>query len=105
MEKLPRQTYTREFREQAVNRVIEQDLTIPEAARRLSMSSQTLSNWVFKARHGKLAGMDAHRKPVTDLEAEVSRLKRELAEARMERDILKKATAHFAKPHMPGTAT
>ena len=97
MEKLPRQAYTKEFREQAVKLVIEQDLTIPEAARRLSMSDKTLTNWVFKARHGKLAGMDAHRKPVTDLEAEVSRLRRELAEARMERDLLKKATAYFAR--------
>ena len=105
MEKLPRQTYTKEFREQAVRLVIEQDLTIPEAARRLSMSGQTLSNWVFKARHGKLAGIDEHRKPVTDLEAENSKLKRDLAEARMERDILKKATAYFAKAQLPGTRT
>lgn len=103
MEKLPRQKYTKEFREQAARLVIEQDLTIPEAARRLSMSGQTLSNWVFKARHGKLAGVDEHRKPVTDLEAENSKLKRELAEARMERDILKKATAYFAKASLPGT--
>ena len=90
MEKLPRQKYTKEFREQAVRLVTEQELTIPEAARRLPMSDQTLSNWVFKARHGKLTGIDAHRKPITDLEAETSKLKRELAEARMERDILKK---------------
>ncbi len=103
MEKLPRQKYTKEFREQAVRLVIEQDLTIPKAAKRLSMSGQTLSNWVFKARHGKLAGVDEHRKPVTDLEAENSKLKRELAEARMERDILKKATAYFAKASLPGT--
>ena len=103
METLPRQKYTKEFREQAVRLVIEQDLTIPEAARRLSMSGQTLSNWVFKARHGKLAGIDEHRKPVTDLEAENSKLKRDLAEARMERDILKKATAYFAKASLPGT--
>jgi transposase len=103
MEKLPRQKYTKEFREQAVRLVIEQALTVPEAAKRLSMSSQTLTNWVFKARHGKLAGIDANRKPVTDLEAENSKLKRELAEARMERDILKKATAYFAKASLPGT--
>ena len=103
MEKLPRQKYTKEFRDQAVRLVIEQELTIPEAAKRLSMSGQTLSNWVFKARHGKLAGMDGNRKPVTDLEAKVSKLERELAETRMERDILKKATAYFAKASLPGT--
>ena len=103
MEKLPRQKYTKEFREQAVRLVREQELTIPEAARRLCMSDQTLSNWVYKARHGTLAGMNGTRSPVTDLDAEVSRLKRELAEARMERDILKKATAYFAKAQLPGT--
>ena len=82
METLPRQKYTKEFREQAVRLVREQELPIPEAARRLSMSGQTLSNWVFKARHGQLVRLNGHRKPVTDLEAEVSRLTRELAEAR-----------------------
>lgn len=103
MEKLPRQKYTKEFREQAVKLVIEQALSVPEAARRLSMSDQTLSDWVFKARHGKLETIDAHRLPVTDLEAEVSRLKHDLAEARMERDVLKKTIAYFAKVPLPGT--
>ncbi|MBS0182810.1 MAG: IS3 family transposase [Nitrospira sp.] len=72
--------------------VLEQELTTPEAARRLAISDKTLANWVFRARHGRLAGLGETRRPVTELEAEVSRLKRELAEARMERDILKKAT-------------
>jgi transposase len=40
---------------------------------------------------------------VTDLDAENSKLKRELAETRMERDILKKAIAYFAKASLPGT--
>ena len=43
------------------------------------------------------------RRPVTELEAELSRLKRDLAEARMERDILEKATAYFAKAQLPDT--
>lgn len=97
MEKLPRQRYTNEYRHQAVRFVTEERLTVPEAARRLSMSEKTLTNWLHKARHGKLGLVGASRRPVTDLEAEVSRLRRELAEARMERDILKKATAYFAK--------
>ena len=83
--------------------VLEQKLMISEAARRLAMSDKTLANWVFRARHGRLAGLGETRRPVTDLEAEVSRLKRELAEARMERDILKKATTYFAKAQLPGT--
>jgi transposase len=89
MEQLPRQQYTKEFREQAVQLVLEQKLTIPEAARRLTMSGKTLERWVCRARQGQLATLGESRRPVTDLEAELSRLKRELAEARMERDILK----------------
>ena len=103
MEQLPRQQYTKEFREQAVQLVLEQDLTTPEAARRLAISDKTLANWVFRARRGQLAKLGENRRPVTELEAEVARLKRDLAEARMERDILKKATAYFAKAQLPGT--
>jgi len=83
--------------------VQDQELTIPEAARRLTMSDKTLANWVFRARRGQLAKLGESRRPVTELEAEVPRLKREFAEARMERDILKKATAYFAKAQLPGT--
>jgi transposase len=103
MERLPRQKYTKEFREQAVRLVLEQELTTPEAARRLAISDKTLANWVFRARHGRLAGLNETRRPVTELEAEVSRLKRELAEARMERDLFKKAPAYVAKAQLPGT--
>ena len=103
MERLPRQKYTKEFREEAVRLVLEQKLTTPEAARRLAMSDKTLANWVFRARQGQLAGLGETRRPVTELEAEVSRLKRELAEARMERDIPKNATTYFAKAQLPGT--
>ncbi len=80
-----------EGREQAVQLVQDQELTIPEVARRLVMSDKTLANWVGRARRGPLAKLGENRRPVTELEAEVSRLKRELAEARMERDILKGA--------------
>jgi transposase len=103
MERVPRQKYTKEFREQAVRLVLEQELTTPEVARRLAISDKTLANWVFRARRGQLAMLGESRRPVTDLEVEVSRLKRDLAEARMERDILKKATAYFAKAQLPGT--
>jgi transposase len=103
MEQVPRQQYTTEFREQAVRLVLEQQVTIPEAARRLAMSGRTLERWVCRARQGQLTTLGASRRPVTELEAELSRLNRDLAEARMERDILKKATAYFAKAQLPGT--
>ncbi len=92
MERLPRQKYSKEFREQAVRVVREQELTIPEAARWPAKSEKTLANWVFRARQEQLAGLGETRRPVTDLEAEVARLKRELAEARMERDCCQRSS-------------
>lgn len=76
MEQVPRLQYTTESWAQAVWLVLEQQVTIPEAARRLIMSGRTLERWVGES-----------RRPVTEL----SRLKPDLAEARMERDILKKS--------------
>ena len=100
-EQLPKQVYTNEYREQAVLLVTRDGLSIAAAARRLSMSLQTLANWVKRAKDGWLPASDggavAGRRIVTDAEAENSRLRRENAELRMERDILKKATAFFAK--------
>ena len=106
-EQLPKQVYTNEFRAQAVLLVTRDGLSIAEAARRLSISLKTLANWVKRAKDGRLpasdAGAVAGRRIVTDAEAENSRLRRENAELRMERDILKKATAYFAKAQLPGT--
>lgn len=103
MTKLPKQSYTVEFREQAVKLVLDEKLSVPEAARRLSMSEKTLANWVRQARAGRLAAVGEGRKPVTDEAAEMARLRRELAEVRLERDLLKKAAAYFASESMRGT--
>lgn len=59
------------------------------------MVEQTLRNWVRAANAGKLKGAGA--KVVTAEQMELSRLRAENARLRMERDILKKATAYFAK--------
>jgi transposase len=48
-------------------------------------------------RRGKLGDVDKNQKPLTELEMELARVKRELAEVKMERDLLKKATAYFAR--------
>jgi transposase len=104
MEKLPRQVYTSEFRQQAVELVLREGLGIAEASRRLSLSPKTLTNWVRRARGGDLPGAAAApRREVTEAEAELSRLRREKAELRMERDILKKSAAYFASESWRGT--
>jgi transposase len=90
--------YTKEYRVQAVKLVVEQGLGLREAADRLGVAVQTYANWVKLAKQGKLESVDAHRiAPVSELQAEITRLKRALAIAEEERDILKKATAYFAK--------
>src|SRR5258708_1538270 len=58
---------------------------------------KTLANWVGKARKGQPLTKRAPRQPVTDLEAENARLKQENARLRLEKEILKKAAAYFAK--------
>ncbi|RMO79052.1 Transposase IS3, partial [Pseudomonas syringae pv. philadelphi] len=70
-------------------------LTLAAAARSLGISDQTLFNWVKAHRQGRLTGADI--KPVTPEQMEISRLRAELARVKMERDILEKATAYFAK--------
>lgn len=99
MEKLPRRVYTTEFRQQAVELITRDRLSIAEASRRLTISAKTLLNWVRRAQSGDSpqAGAAAPRHLVTEAAAELSRLRRENAELRMGRDILKKASAYFAQ--------
>lgn len=61
----------------------------------LGVAAQTLHNWVKREAQGRLKGTSA--KPVSPEQMEISRLRAELARTKMERDILKKATAYFAK--------
>jgi transposase len=100
LEKIPRRVFTEEFKEEAVKMIIDGGLSIPEASRRLSVAKSTLARWVMQARKGSLA---VKRAPVSEKDMEVARLKREIAELRMERDILKNATAYFAKEWLKGT--
>ena len=103
MTKLPRQSFTKKFRDQAARLVTEDGLSVAEAAKQLGISERTLGNWVRLAKkHGTPQGPGKHR-PVSDLEAEVAKLRRELAVSQMECDILKKAAAYFARESLPGT--
>ena len=97
MEKLPKAEYSPEFREQAVWTYQESGLSVARVAKRLSIPKSSLNNWVMAAKKGKLGSVGKNQKPVTEMEMELFRLKRELAETKMERDLLKKCTAYFAK--------
>jgi transposase len=100
---IPQGRYTKEFRLEAVKLVTEDGLSWAEAARRLSLPISTLANWVKAYKAGKLGDVGKTYRPLTEIEMELARTKKELAEVKMERDILKKAAAYFAKESLPGT--
>jgi len=74
--------------------MVESGQSIAAAARSLGVVEQTLYNWVKAQREGRLKGTD---NKVSAEQMEISRLRAELARVKMERDILGKATAYFAK--------
>ena len=103
MKGIPQGRYTKEFREEAVKLVTEEELSLPEAARRLSLATSTLGNWVKAYKAGKLGEVGRSYRPLTEIEMELARFRKENAELKMERDILKKAAAYFARESLPGT--
>lgn len=89
---MARKTYTAEFKAEAVGLVLEQGLSTSRAARDLGVSQSTLSNWVKASQLAAVPGA------LTNAEREeLKRLRAEAKILRMERDILKKAAAFFAK--------
>ncbi len=103
MERLPRGKYTKEFREEAVKLITEEKLSYPEAGRRLQLAPTTIMNWVKAQKAGKLGEIGKNYRPLTELEIELARVKKENATLKMECEILKKAAAYFAKESLPGT--
>jgi transposase-like protein len=101
--RIPNGKYNKEFREEAVKMVTEEQLSLPEAARRLSLPSSTLANWLKAQKAGKLGDIGKTYRPLTEVEMELARVKKENVELKMERDILKKAAAYFARESLPGT--
>ena len=94
MKKIPKQEYTIEFKEQAVTQV-EMGKSIGLVAKELGLVEQTLRNWVKLAAAGKLNG--AGSKVVTPEQMDLSRLRAENVRLKRECEILKKATAYFAR--------
>ena len=93
-ERVRRASYTLKYKLEAV-RLVQGGQSCAATAKVLGMPSQTLENWVRQAAKGQLAC--AGVKPVSAEQMELARLRSELARVKMERDILKKATAYFAR--------
>ena len=92
--------YTAEFRDAAVKQVMEGGRSASVVARSLEMSNKTLANWLVRARRGQVLLKRAPPQPTTEWEAELSRLRQENARLRIEKEILKKAAAYFARESM-----
>lgn len=103
MKGVPQGHYTREFRQEAVKLVIEQYLSWAKAARQLSLPTSTMGNWVRAYQKGKLGEIGNTYRPLTEVEMELARVKKDNSTLKMENDILKKAAAYFARESLPGT--
>ena len=103
MKGIPQGRYTKEFRQEAVRLVLEQKLSWAKAAQQLSLPTSTLANWVKAYNAGKLGEIGKSYRPLTEIEMELARVKKENATLKMECEILKKAAAYFARESLPGT--
>lgn len=96
MKRIPRRIFTEEFKKEAVRLFKEQRLTVAEVSRNLEVAPKSLKTWLSQYDTGSLKGSLGFDK-ITPDQLRIRELERELAIAREERDILKKATAYFAK--------
>jgi transposase len=94
-----RRQFSREFKLEAVKLVKERGVTAAQAARDLDVHENVLRKWIRE-----LAADPQQAFPGKGVmkpeQAEIERLKKEVAKLKMERDILKKAAAYFAKESM-----
>ncbi len=90
-----RRKYTQEFKEEAVKLVLEHGYKISEAAKNLGIHPNLLGRW-----KRELEGCDSDNDNTTSsatLRAELNRLRKENKQLKLEREILKKAAAFFAR--------
>ena len=96
---MERRKYTREFKLEAVKLIKERGVTVAQAARDLGVHATVLHNWVRQFASDPQHSFPGHGQMKPE-DAEIARLRREVAKLKAERDILKKAAAYFAKESM-----
>jgi transposase len=94
--------YSDELKAEAVKLVLDKGMSREEVSRQLQIPKGSIGNWVSAAKAGK-APMTGEEKTSAEMSAEIAKLRKDLNEMRLERDILKKATAYFAKESLQGT--
>ena len=92
-----RRQFSEEFKEGAVRLVLDAGKTVGAVARELDLTPSALSGWVRHAQADRTRGKSGLMKEERE---ELTRLRKDVRELRMERDVLKKAAAFFAKDHL-----
>ena len=92
---IPHRVYTAEFKTEAVK--LADEVGIAEAAKRLDMPTSSIRNWMTPEARSRLSGDGSKRQPVSEAQAEITRLRREVASLKVDNEILRKAAAYFAK--------
>jgi transposase len=96
-----RRQYSDELKAEAVKMVTRDGLSLAEAARKLGIPKGSIGNWVAALKEDTPAAWPG-APSMAEVMAENAKLRKELAQAKMETEILKKATAYFAKESLPG---
>lgn len=89
--------YTQEFKEAAAKQVLEGGHPAKEVAIRLGIAEKSIYNWVKQVKRSTKPPVKADKESIELLQEEIKKLKSELKRTQEERDILKKATAYFAR--------
>ena len=92
--KRARRQFTDEFKAGAVRLVLDEGKTVAQVARDLDLTASALGQWVERARADRDGGKSGL---TTEERSELATLRKEVRQLRIERDILKKAAAFFAK--------
>ena len=92
-----RTEYSESFKAEAIAKIKENNDNISQTAKELGIPMSTLANWHRKAESGVLAGTQNYSPELIAALDEIKDLKKQLEIAQEEREILKKATAYFAK--------
>ena len=93
MKRVPRRVFTAEYKSEAIK--LAEAMGVPKTAKQLDIDTKSLYLWIRQSKEGALKPSGSAK--LTAEQQRIRELERELAIARMERDLLKKAAAFFAK--------
>lgn len=92
---MPKSPYTEEFKQEAVKQIMEEGHSVLSVSKAIGISDVTLYAWLKKS--GWKSGESREKRKLSESEEENRILKQEIRKLKMERDILKKAAAYFAR--------